>query len=218
MKSKTFVIIPAFNENQRIDQVLAGVKRHINPKMIIVVDDGSRVPLKLPSVNLLRHPLNQGKGAALNTGITFAITLGAERIIMMDADGQHDPKVLPRVIENLNQFDVVFASRRPTLSAPLVRLLGNKLASIYVNVIFNIYVSDLLSGFRGMTIAAYQKIKWKSSRYGVETEMVARLGKWKHELKFTEIPIETIYIDKYKGVTILDAIKILADSIWWKLS
>jgi dolichol-phosphate mannosyltransferase len=214
-----FLVIPVFNEQGRIEAVVSKAKKHVRASRIVVVDDGSRVPLNLKGVHLLRHPLNIGKGAALKTGIEYAFAQGAKAVIMMDGDGQHDPDDLPQFIKHLEGgFDVVFASRRPNLTAPLVRLLGNKFASIYINVLYGVYVADILSGYRALTLKAYKKINWQSTRYGVETEMVARLGKYRKQLKFIEFPIETVYIDKYKGVTILDAIKILFDSLWWKLS
>lgn len=218
--SQYYLVIPAYNERGRIEKVLETAKRVWPAGRIVVVDDGSKKPLKgLRGVTLLRHCINLGKGAALTTGIEYAFAQGAKAIVMMDADGQHDPGELKKFTKLLSAgYQVVFGSRRPSLDAPLVRLLGNKFASIYINLLFRIYVADILSGYRALTYRAYQKLKWTSARYGVETEMVARLGKVRNELKFTEFPIETLYIDKYKGVTILDAIRILIDSVWWKLS
>ncbi len=217
---KTFLVIPAYNEKPSvITSLLQRTVKFVPLAQTIVVDDGSKKPLKLDTkVALLRHDLNLGKGAALKTGCSFAFRSGADNIVMMDSDGQHDPKELKHFLSFLKQdFDLVFGSRRPTIDAPLVRLLGNKFASVYINLMFGAYVSDILSGFRAFNKRAYNLIRWSSPRYGVETEMVARLGKHKDKLRFIEFPIETIYIDKYKGVTILDAFKIFFYSLWWKL-
>lgn len=188
--------------------------------MIVIVDDGSRVPIKKSSdYHLLRHKINLGKGSAMKTGAEYAFSQGASAVIFMDGDGQHDPKYLPEFISLYKQgFDCILASRRPSLNVPLVRLLGNKFASIYINLLFGVYVSDILSGYRLLNKSAYKLLTWDSQRYGVETEMIARLGKNKTKIKWIEFPIESIYIDKYKGVTIIDAVKALFDSIWWKLS
>lgn len=217
----TYLIIPSFNEGNRLAKTLKETKKYISEKNTVVVDDGSRIPEKLPKdskTTLIRHEINLGKGEAMKTGVDFAFSQGATSVIFMDADLQHDPKHLPEFLKLLKDNDLVFASRRPRLGTPLVRLLGNKFASIYINLLFGIYVSDLLSGYRALNKKAYKLLKWTSSRYGVETEMVARLSKYKNELKWVEFPIETIYVNKYKGVTIIDAIKILTKSIWWKLS
>ncbi len=214
-----FLVIPAFNESQRLPAVLKKAVTYFPKGKIVVVDDGSAKPVTAKNICVIRHQLNLGKGAAMKTGAGFAFKQEADAVIYMDADGQHDPKELPRFIGELEKgTDVVFGSRQPGLSAPLTRLLGNKFASIYINLFFGIYISDILSGYRALTKKAYRLLSWDSGRYGVETEIVARLGKNRHRLKWTEFPIETIYIDKYKGVTIIDAIKVLVNTLWWKLS
>jgi len=218
-KINPFVIIPAYNEGSRIGEVIQGVKKYT--KNIIVVDDGSgdntSKVAKKSEVRVLRHRINLGKGAAMKTGVEAAFLLGAENVILMDADGQHDPKHIPQFLEKISEgYDIVFGSRNLSFGVPLVRFLGNKFGSVLIASIFHIYRSDLLCGFMAFTKKAYQKIKWDSSRYGVETEIVARTGK--NKLKYTEIPIEAIYIDKYKGVTILDAIGILFNIPRWLIS
>lgn len=220
MKDKDFfVIIPAFNEEERIGRVIRGVKKYT--QNIIVVDDSStdktgEVAKKEKAV-VLRHRINLGKGAAMKTGVEMAFSLGVETVVLMDADGQHDPKHIPDFLAKLDEdHDIVFGSRNLSFGVPLVRFLGNKFGSILISLIFGIYRSDLLCGFMAFTKKTYPKIKWDSSRYGVETEIVARTGK--NKLKYTEIPIETIYIDKYKGVTILDAIGILFNIPRWLIS
>ena len=216
---KYFIIIPAYNEASRIGEVIRGVKKFT--KNIIVVDDGStdktgEVAKKEKAV-VLRHRINLGKGAAMKTGVETAFSLGAQGVILMDADGQHDPKHIPDFLAKLDEdYDIVFGSRNLSFGVPLVRFLGNKFGSVLISLIFGIYRSDMLCGFMAFTKKTYPKIKWDSSRYGVETEIVARTGK--NKLKYTEIPIETIYIDKYKGVTILDAIGILFNIPRWLIS
>jgi len=220
MKDKDFfVVIPAYNEASRIDKVVRGVKKFT--ENIIVVDDGSSDKTskvaKKSKVKVLRHRINLGKGAAMKTGVEAAFLLGAETVVLMDGDGQHDPKYIPQFLEKISEgYDIVFGSRNLSFGVPLVRFLGNKFGSVLISLLFGIYRSDLLCGFMAFTKKTYQKIKWDSSRYGVETEIVARTGK--NKLKYTEIPIETIYIDKYKGVTILDAIGILFSIPRWLIS
>ena len=214
-----FIIIPAYNEAERIEPVLQKVKKFT--KNILVVDDGSTDKTgeiaKKAGVKVLRHRLNLGKGAAMKTGVEAAIDLGAEAIILIDADGQHDPKHIPEFLKQINQGDeVVFGSRNLSYGVPLIRYLGNKFGSVLISLLFGIYRSDMLCGYIAFTKKAYQKIKWDSSRYGVESEIVARTGK--NKLKYTEIPIETIYKDKYKGVTIFDAIGILFNIPRWLIS
>ena len=216
---KYFVVITAFNEGPRIEKVLKGVRKFT--EKIIVVDDGSTdrtsEVAKKNGARVLRHRLNLGKGAGMKTGVGFAFESGAEAVILLDADGQHDPEHIPEFLKHLNRgSDIVFGIRNLSYGVPLVRYLGNKFGSILVNLFFGIYRSDMLCGYMAFTKKTYGKIKWDSGRYGVETEIVARTGK--NKLKYTEIPIETIYKDKYKGVTILDAIGVLLNIPRWLIS
>lgn len=219
---KIYVIIPAYNEEQRIGKVIGDVKKYKLP--IIVVDDGSSdntfEVAKSQRVNVVRHKINMGssKGAALKTGIEAAIKLGADAVILMDSDGQHRAKDIPKFVKKISsdKYDIVFGSRNTAYGVPIVRFMGNKIGSILVSVLFGIYVSDLLCGFRALTVDAYEKIKWDSIRYGVETEMVVRTAK--NGLNYCEVPVATLYLDKYKGVTILDSIGILFDVLRWKMT
>lgn len=220
---KISIVIPAYNEGRRLHKVISAIRRINKSIPIIVVDDGSPKKINLhnsSNLTLLRHPINLGKGSALMTGAQYSFyRKKIDALIFIDADGQHDPKEIPKFISKLNQgYDLVFGSRSSIINAPLIRLLGNKFSSIYLNLMFGIYLSDTLCGYRGISSKAYKKIKWQSQRYGVEPEMIARLGIHQKSLTYCEILIDTIYIDKYKGVTILDALLILINSLWWKLS
>jgi glycosyltransferase involved in cell wall biosynthesis len=217
----TFLVIPSFNEDKRLTETVRKAMQYIPPQKIIIIDDGSKVPEYLPKntgVWLLRHKLNLGKGAAMRTGAEFAFGQGADAVIFMDADCQHDPKEIPIFHKFLNEgYQLVFGSRRPGINVPLTRFLGTKFTSVYINLIFGVYISDILSGFRALTKKAYDLVKWESDRYAVETEMVARMSHHKKELSWIEFPVETIYMDKYKGMTPIDAIRLLLSSIKWKL-
>jgi glycosyltransferase involved in cell wall biosynthesis len=220
---KILIVVPLYNEEKHISKVLRSLLPYKLP--VIVVDDGSndssriRVQnLKLKNVTLLEHKINLGKGAAMKTGADYAFGHGADAVIFMDADGQHEAEDLPKFVNALESgnFEVVFGTRNYSYGVPLVRFLGNKFASVMMGLFFGVYVSDVVCGYKGMTKAAYKKLRWGSSGYGVEAEIVARLGK--NKLDFCEVPVETIYHDKTKGVTILDAIGILGDVLKWKLS
>lgn len=220
---KIFVVVPLYNEEKHIVEVLKGISKYKLP--IIVVDDGSGDSSKskvknskIREIKLLEHEINLGKGAAMNTGAEYAFSKGADAIIFMDADGQHAPNDLKLFINTLKsqKYDIVFGSRNYGYGVPLVRYLGNKFASLLISALFGVYITDFICGYKGLTKKAYKEIQWESDGYGVETEIAALTGK--RGLNFTEVQVETIYHDKVKGVTLLDAFGILGDVIRWKLT
>ena len=215
---KIFIIIPAFNEERRIAGVLNDVKNVGLP--VIVVDDGSRDSTyeiaKKHQVIVLKHKINLGKGAALKTGCEAAILMGAESIIMMDSDGQHKSSDISKFIEKINigKYDIVFGSRNLSMGVPLIRFIGNKIESVLISLLFGIYIPDPICGFRAMTKKAFNRLNLESVGYDIETEMVIKTRLL--TLKYCEIPVETIYYDKFKGVTLLDAINIMSNVIKWR--
>ncbi len=213
---KTFVIIPAHNEEKNITKVIKKVKKY--SKDIVVVDDGSQdntsKVAKEEKVKVIRHIINLGKGAAMKTGAEFAVRNKADNIVFLDADNQHDPHEIPRFLNVLKGRDIIFGSRRRTRTMPIVYKFGNWFISFMSKILFNINIHDTQSGYRAMTADAYKKIRWTSSSYSVESEMIALAGK--NKLKCKEIFIKTIYSDKYKGTTIFDGIKIVFSMIWWR--
>ncbi|MFA5932970.1 MAG: glycosyltransferase family 2 protein [Microgenomates group bacterium] len=216
---KLAIVVPAYNEESRIGSVLQDLIKTKIP--IIVIDDGSSDnTYKIVQSNKvipLKHKINLGKGAALKTGCEAAFSLGVEGVIIMDSDGQHRVGDLDKFVAALEtgNYDVVFGSRNLSFGVPFMRFVGNKFASVLVSFLFGIYVSDLICGYRAFTKKGYDNLKWQSSGYGVETEMVVRTGKLK--LRFCEVPVETIYFDKFKGVTILDAVGILFSVLKWRI-
>lgn len=228
---KIFVVIPAYNECKRIGHVLDSLTSKTDLPVIIVDDGSSDQTFKVVNdyikknskkmsarFTVLKHKTNLGKGAALKTGCEAAFLMGCEAVIIMDSDGQHKSEDLYKFIQILKkgEHDIVFGSRNLSMGVPLVRFTGNKMASILVSILFGIYVSDLICGYRALTKKAYERICWQSTGYGVETEMVIRTGR--AGLRRCEVPVETVYHDKFKGVTVLDALGILLNVLKWRFS
>lgn len=215
---KIAVVIPAHNEETRIGKVLDDLKK--TNLFVCVVDDGSKdktfqVASKKASL-ALKHRINLGKGAALKTGCEAVFKLGYDAVVIMDSDGQHLVGDLNKFIELIKtrKFDVIFGRRKYNKGIPIVRYWGNKVASILVWSLFKIYISDLICGYRAFTRKSYKKLKWQSSGYGVETEMVIRVGL--NKLRYAEIPVQNVYHDKFKGVTVFDALSILFQVVRWR--
>lgn len=213
---KECVVIPAHNEGERIRPVLEQAKSRCNN--IIVVDDGSTdntiEEARQSGVTVIRHRVNLGKGAALKTGCDYAVSEGAERLIVMDADGQHDPKEIPSFFQALERSDIAFGFRQVPKTMPLVLQWGNTFISTMLKMLYRLNIVDSQCGYRAFTAAAYKKIRWEATNYYVESEMIINAGRKK--LRPAQIPIETIYSDKYKGTTVLDGLIITAKMIGWR--
>lgn len=218
---KTIIIVPVYNENKRCIKTIKDILK-ISKSEVVVVDDGSKDDsLKILKkefgkngrVYILSHVINLGKGAVMKTGVRMAWRLGARAVIFIDSDGQHNPKYLPRFEKGLIDNELVFGYRQLSGDMPWVRKWGNIIARLIIGRLFNVTRRDFLCGYLGFKKSVYKKIRWKSSRYGVETEIATKVGK--NQLKFLEVEIDTIYIDKYKGVSLFDAMKILTQIPWW---
>lgn len=201
------VVIPAHNEAKTISKVVKEAKKYAK---VIVVDDGSVdktfKQAKKAGAVVLRHIINLGKGAALKTGFDYAVARGAKKIVMLDSDCQHDPHDIPRFVGKLDRYDIVFGYRDNRENMPLVIRIGNWGLTQITRILFKIRLNDTQIGYRAMTADAYGKIRWKSTGFDADNEMIANTGE--KRLKYTEIPIKTIYLDRYKGTTVIDGLKI----------
>jgi glycosyltransferase involved in cell wall biosynthesis len=214
---KVAIIVPAHNESRHIGQLIKDI-RATKQQWIIVVDDGSKdntsALAEAAGATVLRHIVNLGKGAGMKTGAEYAVANGADALIFIDGDGQHQPKEIPRFIDALRHYDIVFGYRRRTQHMPLVPRFGNWFISSFIRLLYGVQLHDSQSGYRAMRAAAYKRIRWQSTDYSVESEMIALTGK--RGLRYTEFEIATIYHDKYKGTTFLDGFPILWNLFWWR--
>lgn len=219
-----YVIIPGHNEEKNIGQVIEKAKKFAPAGKIVVVDDGSNdgtaAEAKKHGVTVLRHIINLGKGAALRTGSQYSLGKGAEALVFMDSDGQHDPEDIPRLISALADnggSDIVFTYRdRGSSHMPLVKKFGNAFIDTVMRLLFHINVKDTQCGYKAMRKEAYEKLQLMSNDYSIESEIAAKTGKYR--LKFTQLPIRTVYADRYKGTTVFDGMKIVLKMLWWKIA
>lgn len=156
-----------------------------------------------------------GSGGALKTGCEYAVRKGADVIVTLDADLQHEPRDVEKLLTALEGCDIVFGARN-LASMPAVKKAGNSAIYLASKIIFGSEVKDTQTGFRAFTRYAYEKIKWNSSGYSVASEIVVNAAK--HNLKCREMEIATIYKDIFKGTTMLDGIRIVFDLIVWKVT
>jgi glycosyltransferase involved in cell wall biosynthesis len=185
-----------------------------------VVEDGSSdsTSKKASSAgaSILKHIDNLGKGAATRTGIEYAISKGAKQIILLDADGQHEPREIPKFLKELKKNSIVFGARTKRKAMPSILKFGNWFINKAVHFLYGIDLLDTQCGYRAFRSTAYDKIKWQATDYSMESEMIANVGK--KRLKYSQVMISTIYSDKYKGTTVIDGIKIVLNMLWWKIT
>jgi len=193
------VVIPAFNEEATIARVVQTVAQQPLVGEIIIVDDAStdETPKQLTSLTLLpipirifRHTINQGKGAALRTGITAATF---PYVIVQDADLEYDPREYPTIIQPLieDRADVVYGSRFSGGSAHRVlyfwHRVGNGLLTLLSNMCTNLNLTDMETGFKAFRRESIQKIQIQENRFGFEPEITAKLAR--HGARFYEVGI-----------------------------
>ena len=216
--NKVFVVIPAYNEEETIGEVIDGVKKYC--QNIIVVDDGSKDKTyeiaDQKGIKALKHKINLGKGAALKTGCEVAMKKKADAIVIMDADGQHSAEDVLKLVNEIKQkdADIVFAARKFNKKMPIAMLIGNKFLSWSIKNILRLRINDSQCGLKAFKSSIYPKIKWNSQDYRVETEIIVNMSR--HKIRYSEVYIETIYKDSYKGTTPIDGLKIFFSIINWK--
>lgn len=218
MKRKSFAIIAAYNEEKHIRAVARDTRQFVDE--VVVVNDGSKDGTSKEALAagaiVLDHVVNLGKGAAMKTGAEFALHEGAEYIIFLDADGQHEPKDVPRFIEALKKSEIVFGARKREGNMPFILRFGNWFMSEVIYHLYGLRLHDSQCGFRAIRANSYQFLVWRSMDYSVESEIIAWAGKAK--LRYEELWIKTIYYDKYKGTTPLHGFPIVWNLLMWRFA
>jgi glycosyltransferase involved in cell wall biosynthesis len=222
---KIYIIIPVLNEETVIQEVINEIKKE-GFNDIIVVDDGShdqtcQKAKEIEGIVALRHKINRGKGAAAKTGIEAAKLLGAEIVVTMDGDGQHDPKDIRKLVGPIieGKRDVVLGTRlKNPKGMPWYKILHNYIANGITWYLFGLWVTDSQSGFRAYSRNAIDKINTRYDRYEYDSEIIREIYICK--LSFEEIPITVRYTEysksKEQKQNLFNGIKTLY-KMFWKL-
>jgi glycosyltransferase involved in cell wall biosynthesis len=159
------ILIPAFNEQANLAEVVKGVRAYLADARILVVDDGSSdrtsAVARDAGASVVRHPFNLGVGTALQTGYKYAVQNGFSYVIQLDADGQHSPSYLPRFVKKLQETeaDLIIGSRFLTqrrIDLSLTRRIGNGLFGKIVSFLIGEKLSDPTSGYRALKSTVLQ--------------------------------------------------------------
>jgi glycosyltransferase involved in cell wall biosynthesis len=217
IQTQTWVVIPAFNEAEVITATVKDVSAYFDN--VVVVDDHSSDATEILALkagaHVCRHPVNLGQGAALYTGIQYALSQGAESIVTFDADGQHSAADAAAMVQVLykEHCDVVLASRFLGNAEGLSRgkRVFLKLATIFTRVTTRLAITDTHNGLRVLSRSAAQQMQINQNRMAHASEIlsqIANLG-----LAYVEVPC-TITYSKYsvaKGQQMSGAFAILTD-------
>ena len=196
-KEQFAFVIPVYNHPQYVMQVIAGAQIYGCP--VIVVNDGSTDGTaacleKIPDIYLLSHQINQGKGAALQTGIEKAVKL-AHQAITIDADGQHDPAdaavLMQASLENPSAIIIGKRQGMKEQQAPWTSRLGRQVSNFWVFVTCGIKLTDSQSGFRIYPLPACLELGVVSRRFQFEVEILVKAC-W-HRISVIEKPISVKY-------------------------
>lgn len=221
--NKIFIVIPVFNEERVIQEVILEVQK-AGYSDIIVVDDGSadetcKKAKEMGEVVVLRHKINRGKGAATKTGIEAAKLLGADIIVTMDGDGQHDPEDIKNLIRPIldGKCEVVLGTRlKNTTGMPWHKILANHVGNAITWYLFGLWVTDSQSGFRAYSRLAADKINTRADRYEYDSEVIREI--YIYKLKYKEVPIKVRYTEYSMGKVqkqgFINGIKTVYKMVW----
>lgn len=211
-----FFIIPAFNESVTISSVVKPIVDE--GYQVVVIDDCSTDETSSKAyangATVLRHPINLGQGAALQTGIDYCLNQSFDVIVTFDADGQHQMKDAKRLIDCIlnHEADIACGSRflgiKP-IGMPPLRALILRMIALYMRLSLGIPVTDAHNGLRALSKKAAQTIQITQNRMAHASELMTQVRR----LRFKELPVEIVYTpySLAKGQKLSNSINIFLD-------
>ncbi|MFZ6749791.1 glycosyltransferase family 2 protein [Undibacterium sp. Ren11W] len=223
MNDNIWLVVAAYNEGSVIRAVLEEALQTFSN--IVVIDDGSSddtaEQIKSTSTWYIKHPINLGQGAALQTGISFALSQGAMYISTYDADGQHRVEDVLKMYELIvsQNLDVVLGSRflGNAIGISKFKRFFLKCATFFTNIVSGVKLTDAHNGLRMLSNKAAKVIKIKQNRMSHASEIIDLIGK--HKLTYAECPVTIVYTEYSiaKGQRLSNSISILLDHFFSKL-
>lgn len=191
-------VLPAYNEGGHVGRVVRMVQPYVDA--VVVVDDGSRdgtaAEAREAGAVVLRHLVNRGAGGGTMTGLKAAVRIGADIVVTLDADGQHKPEDIRKVVEPIERGDADFVIGSRLMNPegmPKIRLLANRVADICLYVLFGVRVCDSQSGFRAHSRLVIENIDVRTSRFETISEIVVEVARRK--FRISHVPIQVIYTE-----------------------
>jgi glycosyltransferase involved in cell wall biosynthesis len=221
MRDGIFIVVPAYNEARAIGTVVTNLMS-AGWRNVLVIDDGSsdetRAAARAAGALVLTHVINRGQGAALQTGISYALQRGAEVIVTFDSDGQHRVEDLEGLIAPIldQTADVALGSRflGSTEKIPWSRKLLLRAAVWFTRFTSGLRVTDAHNGLRAFSRNAAARIHIDLDRMAHASELIDQVARGR--MRFVEVPVHIRYSDysRRKGQSSLGAFRVLFDYIW----
>lgn len=201
-------VSPAYNEEKTVAKVVDGALKSTDG--VIVVDDGSTdntyLEAQKAGATVVRHHKNMGKGVALKTGFEKALEMGADIVVVLDADGQHNPEEIPKLLKTMRRedSDVVVGSRflGDIKGMPRIRILSNTLTTKILRLYFGLPITDSQSGYRAYKRHLLENIEFSATRFSAETEILVDAKR--KGFKISETKIQTIYGEEKSKMRIFE--------------
>ena len=194
-QSKILVAMPAYNEEKYIGSLVTKAREYADE--VLIVDDGSTdgtsETARLAGATVIQHKENKGYGAAVQSILAEAKRISPDILVLLDADSQHNPGEIPRLVEPISQgFDLVIGSRKLLRgNIPLYRRIGQGVISYFCYILSGEKLSDSESGFRVFSRKAVGMLELREDGMSVSAETIAKAAE--KGLKITEIPISITY-------------------------
>ena len=191
----TCAIIPFYNEKETINTVISESLKYVD--FVYAVNDGSTDGFQFELTNssnleIINLDKNYGKGKALSAGFEAAISANFKIIITIDADLQHKPEYIPKLLEGLQKFDIIIGNRLKNLKGmPIQRRLSNKLTSFLLTVKTGQEIIDSQCGFRAFKSVVLKEVKTILPGFEAESEIFVKAARKGFKIGFIEIP--TLY-------------------------
>lgn len=198
------IVIPAYNEEKSVASIVRSAKKY---GRVVVVDDASHdrtsEEARKAGALVLKHKKNGGLGASLRTGFRKSLEMQSGIVITLDADGQHDPEDIPKMLEKISEnYDFVIGQRNLS-KYPFVKKFGNFFLNIATNFVAGTSLKDTESGFRAIKGDALKKMSFKAKRYEIAVDIVYEVGR--NKLKTASVPVSSpVYV---KGVGVWDGVR-----------
>lgn len=216
--ASTWIVIPLFNEGAVIQDVVRGVREVFDH--VVCVDDGSTddsaEQAAAGGAIVVRHPINLGAGAAIRTGLDYALSSpGAKYFVTFDADGQHQVPDAVAMVQKLVEadLDILIGSRflDARTKPGLVKMLVLRTAVLFERLSTGIRLTDAHNGLRAMNRRAAELIEIHQNRMAHATEIVAEISR--NDLRYAEYPVHILYTDysRSKGQSVWNSVNIISD-------